>query len=114
MAEGNNLVEKHWLVEYEEQTDIGDMRFSTDTDALNFIAELRKLGDPAYSPTAIVCVTKTTSTDVVVIPLQDPAVDVGSVVAYVKEQFHKDPNVIKDGGDAIAWAVAKTLEALDQ
>lgn len=109
-------VKETWSVEFAEQKkDLEEMTFATDIKALEFIANVRALGDPQIVPTALVKTTTKTMVERIAYPL-DAGVDIAKLVEAVTQRLAQhvrdQDGQIPRGTEAIAFAVKATLEEL--
>lgn len=100
-----------WGVELETRNPtIEEMEFPTDIAALDFIARLRALGDPAFTPAALVHTKQVVATEVQRTPLGATATK-QLVVDSVKKAMVANGGSA-DGRDPVEWMVDQVYKEL--
>lgn len=109
MSESNR---EFWGVELESRNPaIEKMEFPTDIAALDFVAQLRSLGDPAFTPSALIQTKQVVATEVIRTPLGGTATK-QSVVDAIKRSMVANGGTA-DGRDPVEWMVDQVFKELE-
>ena len=115
-ADKTPRVVEFFTLEFEELTPFDDVKQSNIHEAIEYVDQFRKLGDPSYVPVAILRHEQVTRTEIHRVPLNDEVeLDRAKIITDVRAKIMAiTDKELLTGHKTVDTIVAATLEAIDE